>query len=288
MKKVMLLTSRNSNENIWYYIEQEVNKFEYTCIRIDENYNNQYGSDDIIKTFEMVEIIIADVSDDSNDYIIGQASILKKPILFISNSKNNLNIKYSKYLVIIYSDIEPIRRFINQFSQIFAMTIVNLKKVDVNAQNLNAISKKNRIFISYCHIDSDYLQRLLIHLKPLERNGSIDVWVDTRIKSGEKWKEHIQEALENSGVGILLISADFIASDFIINDELPTLLKNAQQNGTRIIPIVLKPCRFTREKSLSAFQSVNDPKRPLNSLSEDERELIYDSVAQRVEDIISN
>jgi hypothetical protein len=287
MKKVLLLTSKNTYENVMHSIEQEVSKYEYTCIRINENYNVQYGYDEIIQVFDMVEIIIADVSDESNDYFIGQASILKKPILFISSSRNNLNIKYSKYLVLIYSEIEPIYSFLDQVSQIFSMMITNIKN-DVNKKEVNTRTKRNQIFISYSHNDLDYLQRLMIHLKPLERNGSIDVWVDTRIKSGEKWKVHIQNALNISGVGILLISADFIASDFIINDELPTLLKNAQQNGTRIIPIVVKPCRFTREKTLNIFQSINDPKRPLNSLSEDERELIYDSVAQRVEDIISN
>jgi TIR domain len=55
----------------------------------------------------------------------------------------------------------------------------------------------------------------------LEKKGLIDPWVDTRISAGEKWKEEIRKALAQARAGVLLISADFVASNFIIDNELP-------------------------------------------------------------------
>ena len=144
--------------------------------------------------------------------------------------------------------------------------------------------KGKKIFISYNHKDHDYLDRLMVHLKPLEKKGLIDPWVDTRLRAGDRWKKEIEKALKTAKVGILLVSADFLASDFIIDNELPPLLHAAEVNGTLIIPIILKPCRFTREKTLRDFQAINPPDEPICLLEENERELIYDTVAQRIEE----
>lgn len=148
-----------------------------------------------------------------------------------------------------------------------------------------APSKGNHVFISYSHRDKKYLDRLIIHLKPLEKKGIIDAWVDTRLLAGDKWKKEIESALKNARVAILMVSADFLASDFIIENELPPLLRKAEQAGSLIIPVILRPCRFARDEALREFQAINPPNEPLSLLDENEQELIYDSIAQRVEDI---
>lgn len=150
-------------------------------------------------------------------------------------------------------------------------------------------SKGNRkkIFISYSHQDRKYFDRLSVHLKPLEKKGLIEPWSDTRISAGEHWKKEIEKALNETQVAVLLISADFLASDFIVDNELPPLLTKANKEGATIIPIILKPCRFVREPSLSEFQAINIPEEPLISASEHESELIYDAVAQRIEELIN-
>jgi nucleotide-binding universal stress UspA family protein len=144
-------------------------------------------------------------------------------------------------------------------------------------------SARNGVFISYSHADAEWLQRLQKHLKPLQREG-IEVWDDTRLRAGERWRDEIRDALADAKVAILLISADFLASDFIVTDELPPLLKAAEDEGAIILPVILSPCRFARMESLSRFQSVNDPEKPLVQLRHANREKVLDKVARAVED----
>jgi hypothetical protein len=109
------------------------------------------------------------------------------------------------------------------------------------------------------------------------------VWADTKLKPGDRWKEGIERALNESSIAVLLISADFLASEFIIDNELPPLLSAAQTRGTQILPVIVKACRFVREPTLACFHAVNDPKRPLANMDEAERERIYDQIAEAVE-----
>lgn len=132
---------------------------------------------------------------------------------------------------------------------------------------------KNKIFISYSHIDSAWLKKVQTNLKVLMHNDkSFDLWDDTRIKAGDNWKIEIANALKDAGIAILIISTDFLASDFIRNDELPTLLRNAKEHGTRILPLIVRPCLFTKDKNLSEFQAVNSPDKPLSTLTESQQE----------------
>lgn len=146
-------------------------------------------------------------------------------------------------------------------------------------------SKRARVFISYSHEDAEWLERLQKHLAPLEREGAL-VWDDTRLKAGARWREEIRAALDETRVAILLVSADFLASDFIATDELPPLLQAAAEDGATILPVIISPCRFERMESLSRFQSVNDPRKPLVKLRRGNREEVLDAVARAVEDAL--
>lgn len=143
-------------------------------------------------------------------------------------------------------------------------------------------TQKLRVFISYSHLDSSCLDRLLVHLKPLERLNLIDSWSDKKIRTGDNWKQEVTSNLENAAVAVLLISADFLASDFIVNHELPPLLFKAKTKGLRILPIILKPCGFLRDKSLSSIQALNDPTKPLLGMNPIEQEHWYEKIAQEI------
>jgi hypothetical protein len=164
----------------------------------------------------------------------------------------------------------------------------NNKKVDSpNIQNEVELILRNQVFISYSHVDVKWLKRLKVHLKPFERNHQIHVWDDTKIKPGRDWKEEIKKALAKTKVAVLMISPDFLASDFIATDELPTLLEAAQQDGAIIMPIILKPCGFTKIPSISRFQSVNSPANTLVELTEGEQDrFLYKLTEDILNDIV--
>lgn len=142
---------------------------------------------------------------------------------------------------------------------------------------------RTKVFISYSHRDAEWLQRLRVHLKPLERERRIEIWDDTRIQSGSKWREEIRRAIAATKVAVLLVSADFLASDFIAADELPPLLSAAEEEGAAILPVILSPSRFERTSSLAQFQSVNNPSKPLIGLSRVEQEAVLVKVGETIE-----
>ncbi|MCP5051047.1 MAG: TIR domain-containing protein, partial [bacterium] len=147
-------------------------------------------------------------------------------------------------------------------------------------------SVSKSVFISYSHKDRDYLERLKVHLKPLVKKGLIDLWEDTKLNADDKWRWKIEKALKAARVAVLLVSADFLASDFIEKYELPPLLEKAERDGTRIIPLIVKPSSFTSNKHLSVFQSLNNPEEPLSGLPENEREEIYVRLFREIEDLM--
>lgn len=142
---------------------------------------------------------------------------------------------------------------------------------------------RTKVFISYSHQDTKWLLRLRIHLRPLERENRIDIWDDTRIKPGTRWREEIRQALAATKVAVLLVSADFLASDFIASDELPLLLSAAEKEGAIILPLILSPSRFKSLPSLAKFQTVNDPANPLIRLPTAEQEDIFVRLSEAIE-----
>ena len=143
-------------------------------------------------------------------------------------------------------------------------------------------STGTRVFISYSHADKPWLEQLKRYLKPLVREGQLDCWDDTHIGPGDDWKQEIRTALDTAQVAVLLISADFFASDFIDENELPPLLTAAQAKGVRLLPVILSASQFAWNSSLARFQAVNPPERTLAKMSPSEQEEIFIDLAQTI------
>ena len=141
------------------------------------------------------------------------------------------------------------------------------------------------VFISYSHADRAYLARLQQYLAPYVRSGAIPLWDDTQIKPGDDWKRGIERALDSARVALLLVSVGFLASEFVAKEELPRLLAAAEARGTRILPVILTPCLF-RRTTLSRFQAINEPARPLSGLSQHEQDLVWERVVEAVLDAL--
>ena len=162
------------------------------------------------------------------------------------------------------------------------------EKVGVTPALLESTDKRPRdqVFISYSHKDSKWLQRLQIHLRPLEKLGIIDMWDDTRIRPGAKWRNEIEKAIKRARVAVMLISADFLASEFIIDNELAPLLQAAASEGALILPVIISPCRFERTEGIRQFQAINSPDKPLIGLNRTKREEVFVKVADAVEAVL--
>ncbi|HYC93256.1 MAG TPA: FxSxx-COOH system tetratricopeptide repeat protein [Thermoanaerobaculia bacterium] len=96
-----------------------------------------------------------------------------------------------------------------------------------------------RVFVSYAHEDEKLKDELLKHLRVLERQGVIEAWHDRLIAAGSAFGEEIRERLEASSVVLLLVSPDFLASDYCWDEEMTRAL----QHG-RALPVILRPCAW--------------------------------------------
>lgn len=143
---------------------------------------------------------------------------------------------------------------------------------------------RTKVFVSYSHKDKDILADVQRHFKPLKTD--IELWDDERIKAGAKWKEEIRQAIKTTKVAILLISTDFLGSEFIATEELPPLLEAAEKEGAVILPLILKPCIFEEMHHLNQYQALNPPSRPLSSMDANEREELLVNMVRQTKRIL--
>jgi hypothetical protein len=96
------------------------------------------------------------------------------------------------------------------------------------------------LFYSYSHRDEELRARLETHLKLLKRQGIIQDWHDRRISAGTEWEGQIHQYLESAHIILLLISADFLASDYCYDKEMQRALARHEAGEARVIPILLR------------------------------------------------
>ncbi len=96
------------------------------------------------------------------------------------------------------------------------------------------------VFFSYAHEDEALRDELAKHLKLLERQGVIKAWHDRQITAGEEWKSAIDSHLESANIILLLVSADFLASDYCYDIELKRALERHDRHEARVIPVILR------------------------------------------------
>lgn len=99
-----------------------------------------------------------------------------------------------------------------------------------------------RIFLSYSRKDNYYKTKLSSHLSPLIRENNINVWDDSNIKPGDNWKKEIFNKLDSSDIVILLVSANFINSDFCFSIEMQKAILNQKSGSTKVVPVIITPC----------------------------------------------
>lgn len=126
------------------------------------------------------------------------------------------------------------------------------------------------VFFSYSHRDEGLRNELEKHLSILKRQGKIDTWYDREIEAGTERQTEIEQHLNQADIILLLISADFLGSDYCYDVEVKRAMERHEQGGARVIPVILRPvdCSGT---PFSKLQSLPKDANPVTSwLNQDE------------------
>jgi TIR domain-containing protein len=134
-----------------------------------------------------------------------------------------------------------------------------------------------KIFFCYAHEDEPLLNKLKTHLRPLQRMGVIDIWHDRDISAGTKWEEEINKHLNEANMILLLVSPDFMDSDYCYGIEMQRALERDQRGEARVIPIILRPVHW-QGTPIGKLQALPTNAKPVKSWP-DLDDAFYDTVA---------
>ena len=138
------------------------------------------------------------------------------------------------------------------------------------------------LFISYSHADRQWLRELHIQLVPLVRLG-LALWDDTQLGPGAQWRREIQRAIAQSRAALLLVSPDFLASEFIDRWELAPLLEARDKEALAIMWVHVRACLY-EQTAIGSLQAAHDVTRPLDSLAPPERGAMLAEICRRVQE----
>jgi len=113
------------------------------------------------------------------------------------------------------------------------------------------------VFVSYSREDEQWRRWFAEMLKPLVRERRLDVWSDERNVVGYEWRPQLVAAIARSRAALLLVTRTFLASDFIMDHELPALI----EHGVRLVPVLVRPCLWQEVPVLEGLQWAHDPGR---------------------------
>src|SRR4030095_11328105 len=138
------------------------------------------------------------------------------------------------------------------------------------------------VFISYSHRDEMWKDRLLTQLGVLQQQNILELWHDRRIGAGADWSQDICKAMEAAHCAVLLVSAHFLTSSFILQEEVSRLLTRRQQEGIPIVPILVTPCPWRRVPWLARMQLRPIDAAPLSAGNDSQIETDLTAIAEKI------
>ena len=128
------------------------------------------------------------------------------------------------------------------------------------------MSSPAKIFCCYAHEDQALLKRLKIHLISLQRQDLITTWTDTDISPGANWEQEITKHINTARIILLLVSPDFIASDYCYSNEMAQALERDKRGDAHVIPIILRPV-YWEKAPFHKLQALPKNAKPLTKWS---------------------
>ena len=139
------------------------------------------------------------------------------------------------------------------------------------------------VFVSYSHKDEELRRELDVQLGVLRRQGEINAWHDRKIAAGSDWKSEIDSRLAGAQIVLLLISPDFVDSDYCRDVEVRQAIAREQEGKARVIPIILRPANWQKE-AFAHLQALPANAKPVTMWAN--RDEAWLNVAQGIQDVV--
>ena len=150
---------------------------------------------------------------------------------------------------------------------------------------MSASDASLEIVISYAHRDQELKDDLILHLSPLRRQGFIAAWHDRDINAGDDWKRAIDIHFNAAGMILLLVSPDFIASDYCYEIEMKRALERHDAGECRVIPVFLRACDW-KGLPFGRLQGLPDDAIPVVSAQWPSRDDAFLRVARGIRRVV--
>lgn len=180
------------------------------------------------KINEMLEALF-----DPRDYFDNE-DLLVNSIEYI-----NKYLKFDGYMLIKEFDFYKLKSY--TVSNVEENKIREVKEIDQN----DIRNKKIKLFFSYSHKDEELRDELEKHLIMLKRQGVISTWHDRKIDGGSALDKEIDDNLKDSNIILLLVSVDFLASDYCYEIEMKEALKMHENKQAVVVPVILRNCDWS-------------------------------------------
>jgi internalin A len=141
------------------------------------------------------------------------------------------------------------------------------------------------LFISYSHKDNRFRDQLRGALTAYERKGEINSWDDTEIVPGQKWEPEILGKLERADIVVLLLSNDFIKSNYCYQVEMDRARERDATGECAIVPIVVRACRYDKLE-LGKIQAIIPEAKPIEEHKH--RDAAWLEVTKQLDRVIAN
>src|SRR5947209_3878197 len=143
-----------------------------------------------------------------------------------------------------------------------------------------------KIFFCYAREDEALLNKLKAHLSSLQRQGLIEIWHDRNISAGSNWECEISKNLNEADIILLLVSSDFMASDYCYSIEMKRALERHELKEAYVIPIILRPVHW--EDVLGSIQALPTDGKPVISSSWHNLDEAFFDVAEGIRKVIKD
>jgi len=219
--------------------------------------------------------------------------IIRKSSQFIKKYRNKLNEEDFEAIVSHY-EVYKKSKVISDWLKKEQINRIDDKKEDIPKERKKEVTEKMtlfanpvRLFYSYSHKDEDLRDEIEKHLAQLKREGYIESWHDRKILPGTEFENIISEKLKDADVILLLISSDFINSDYCYSKEMEHAIERHNNGDAVVIPIILRHCMW-QSAPFGKLQALPKDGKPIKSKDWDGIDEALTDVAKGMKRLIEN